>query len=76
MNLRQWLEAEYGRATKIAAHFAVSDAAISSWKFNGVPVDRMKAVRDYTEGAVTLDEMVPDSQPRPTSEPTTAAAGA
>ncbi len=63
MNLPQWLDAEYGRARKMAAHFGRSEAAVSQWKSNGVPLDLMKAVRDYTGGAVTLDEMVPESEP-------------
>lgn len=65
MDLNTWLSAEKGRASKLAAHFGKTPAAISQWKTNGVPVDLMKAVRDFTDGEVTLEEMVPDSAPRP-----------
>lgn len=62
MNLSQWLAAEKGRASAMAAHFNVSPAAVSQWKSNGVPLANMKAVRDYTGGQVTLEEMVPDKK--------------
>lgn len=60
MNLTTWLEAEKGRSTALATYFGVTPAAVSQWKTNGVPVANMKAVRDFTGGAVTLEEMVPD----------------
>jgi len=73
MNFISWLEAEKGRAALLAQHFGKTAAAISQWKTNGVPVGLMKAVRDFTGGAVTLEEMVPDydgtSRPGPESEP-------
>lgn len=59
MNLITWLEAEKGRSAALAAHFGKTPAAISQWKSNGVPLERMKAVRDFTGGEVTLEEMVP-----------------
>jgi DNA-binding transcriptional regulator YdaS (Cro superfamily) len=64
MDLNTWLAAEKGRAAALAAHFAVTPAAISQWKSNGVPVAHMKAVRDFTGGEVTLEEMVPPSAQR------------
>lgn len=63
MNLTAWLEAEKGRSAALAQLFGVTPAAVSQWKRNGVPLDNMKAVRDFTGGLVTLDEMVPDSTP-------------
>jgi DNA-binding transcriptional regulator YdaS (Cro superfamily) len=68
MNLKDWLEDERGRSDALANHFRVSKAAVSQWKSNGVPVDKMKAVRDFTEGAVTLDEMVPEPGPTLTQQ--------
>lgn len=44
----------------MAAHFGVTVSAVSQWRANGVPIDRMKAVRDYTGGTVSLDEMIPE----------------
>ena len=62
MDLTTWLAAEKGRATALASHFGVTPAAVSQWKQNGVPVANMKAVREFTGGEVTLDEMVPDAK--------------
>jgi hypothetical protein len=61
MDLTTWLEAEKGRSAEMAAHFKKTPAAVSQWKINGVPVGLMKAVRDFTRNAVTLEEMVPES---------------
>lgn len=63
MDLNTWLEAEKGRAAALAAHFNRTPAAISQWKTNGVPLALMKAVCDFTGGSVTLDELVPDTDP-------------
>jgi DNA-binding transcriptional regulator YdaS (Cro superfamily) len=60
MNITDWLEAEKGRAAALAAHFGKTPAAVSQWKRNGVPLDLMKSIRDFTGGAVTLEEMVPE----------------
>ena len=62
MNLIQWLDADEGRGrlTALAEHFGLTQSAVSQWRSNGVPPGRMKAVRDFTSGAVTLDEMLPD----------------
>lgn len=59
MDLTTWLEAEKGRLAALAAHFDVTPSAVSQWKKNGVPVANMKAVRDFTGGSVSLEEMVP-----------------
>ena len=59
MDLATWLDAERGRSTRIASHFGLTLPAITQWRTNGVPVNRMKAVRDFTDGEVTLEEMVP-----------------
>jgi hypothetical protein len=59
MDLATWLEAEKGRASALAEHLNKTLSAISQWKRNGVPVALMKAVRDFTGGAVSLEEMVP-----------------
>lgn len=62
MKLNDWLDSEVGRATKLAAHFGLSLSAVTQWRSNGVPVDRMKSVRDFTGNDVTLEEMIPDSK--------------
>lgn len=61
MDFGQWVEAEPGRASTVAAHFKVGISAVSQWKRDGVPLKRMKAVRDFSGGEVTLEEMVPPS---------------
>lgn len=63
MDLITWLDAERGRAGALAEHARVTKAAVSQWKTNGVPVEKMKLVRDFTDGVVTLEEMVPESPP-------------
>ena len=60
MNLPTWLDADRGRLTALAAHFDLTPSAVSQWRTNGVPPARMKAVRDFTGGVVSLDEMLPD----------------
>jgi DNA-binding transcriptional regulator YdaS (Cro superfamily) len=60
MKLDQWLDAERGRMSLMAVHFGVTTSAISQWR-SGVPPSKMKAVRAFTKGAVTLDDMVPDA---------------
>jgi len=59
MNLNQWLDAETGRSARLAEHFNVTPSAVTQWRTNGVPVDRMKSVRDFTANAVTVEEMLP-----------------
>ena len=48
--------------TEMAAHFGVNKTAVWGWKVHGVPPSRMKAVREFTGGAVTLEDMVPEPQ--------------
>lgn len=64
MNLPDWLDAERGRLTLLAAHFDLTQSAISQWRVNGVPPGRMKAVRDFSGGLVSLDEMLPEPSGR------------
>lgn len=46
----------------MAEHFGVNKTAVWGWKVHGVPPTRMKAVRDFTLGKVTLEDMVPEAQ--------------
>ncbi len=65
MNLTAWLEDEKGRSAALAAHFSLTPSAVSQWKINGVPRDKMRAVRDFTCGSVSLEEMLPpESSPK------------
>lgn len=60
MKLSSWLDADRGRLTSMAAHFGLTQSAVSQWRTNGIPPSRMKAVRDFTQGEVALDDMLPD----------------
>lgn len=64
MNLPDWLDAERGRLTAMAAHFDVTPAAITQWRTVGVPVTRMRAVVEFTSGAVSYEEMVAQREER------------
>lgn len=65
MNLRTWLSEERGRHAALAAHIGVSPGRMSQIAADGVPVKFMTAVRDFTGGAVTLEEMVEEKTPEP-----------
>lgn len=60
MKLNEWLNKEVGRSAKLAAHFNRTPGAISQWRKNGVPVNFMTSVRDFTDGEVTLEDMLPE----------------
>lgn len=60
MTFNEWIKGEKGRASQIAQHFGVTPAAVSQWQQNGVPVRHMKALRDLSDGALTLDELLPE----------------
>lgn len=59
MDISSWLDGERGRLKALAAHFGLTQSAVSQWRASGVPVGRMRAVRDFTAGAVTLEDMLP-----------------
>lgn len=59
MDICTWLDADRGRLKALAAHFGLTQSAVSQWRANGVPVGRMRAVRDFTGGEVTLEDMLP-----------------
>ncbi len=63
MDLPTWLDGYRGRLTALAEHFGLTQSAVSQWRTNGVPLHRMKPVREFTDGEVSLDEMVPDGRP-------------
>ncbi|MFO0454249.1 MAG: YdaS family helix-turn-helix protein [Pseudomonadota bacterium] len=69
MNLSDWLDAERGRLTALAAHFDVTQAAVTQWRTTGVPVTRMRAVVEFTDGAVTYEDMVSQREERHRATP-------
>ena len=64
MRFEDWLDAERGRLTKVAAHFQVSPSAVSQWRVNGVPVNNIVALHELTEKAVSLEELLDRSPMR------------
>ena len=58
MTLAQWLSEESGRTSAMALRFGITLSAVSQWRDNGVPVDRMADVSQITGGAVTIEDMV------------------
>lgn len=73
MRFDDWLDAERGRLTKVAAHFEVSPSAVSQWRVNGVPVDSMLALYEFTGKEVSLEEMLERSAHRSDQVPQQAA---
>jgi len=63
MKFHQWIAGERGRQKLVAEHFDITKSAVSQWVQNGVPVDRMLAVRTLSGGAVTLEELMDPSAP-------------
>lgn len=59
MDISTWLDADRGRLKALAEHFGLTLSAVSQWRANGVPVGRMRAVRAFTAGQVTLEDMLP-----------------
>lgn len=74
MNLKPWLDEERGRYTALAAHLGVSIGRMSQIADEGVPNKYMLAVRDFTAGSVSLEEMVQARTPEPKAEPAKAGA--
>jgi len=59
MKLNEWLDAETGRTKSLADLFGLTPSAVSQWRDNGIPPRRMLAIRDFTNGVVTVEEMLP-----------------
>lgn len=59
MDIGTWLNNERGRLKALAEHFGLTQSAVSQWRTKGVPVGRMRAVRDFTRGEVSLEDMLP-----------------
>ena len=49
---------EPGRARRLAEFLGCSKTAVSLWRENGVPMDRMQLASAFTDGAVTVDDML------------------
>lgn len=58
MKLKSWLDEERGRSKALADHLDVSPGRITQMADDGVPPKFMLLVRDFTNGAVSLEELV------------------
>lgn len=62
MRLKDWLTAEVGRAARLSEHLGFKNGSMVSQMANGivdVPVKHYRAIRDFTGGEVTLDDLLP-----------------
>jgi DNA-binding transcriptional regulator YdaS (Cro superfamily) len=66
MELHVWLDHIPGSSQKLALHLGVNKTQVSQWKTQSakglkrIPCKYLKAVRDFTHNAVTLEELVPE----------------
>lgn len=58
MKLTEWLDAERGRLTAMAERFDVTPSAVSQWRTNGVPVDKIMDVHEFTARAVSIEDLL------------------
>lgn len=60
MDLHQWLDIprNRGKAQELAQHLGVHKTAVSLWRDNGVPLDRMAEVSRFSKGVVKIKDMV------------------
>jgi DNA-binding transcriptional regulator YdaS (Cro superfamily) len=68
MDLHDWIDAVPGRATATAEHFGVSVSAVSQWRGRGAPVRFWRLISKWTEGAVSVDELLALSESRRTQQ--------
>lgn len=58
MHLKNWLSLERGRATALADRLGLTQGRITQMADDGVPAKYMLAVREFTEGEVSLEDML------------------
>lgn len=59
MRLDQWLGQERGRGRMLAGFLGVTRSRVSQMLKDGVPKKFIRKVSRFTEGEVSIDEMVP-----------------
>ncbi|WP_367158587.1 YdaS family helix-turn-helix protein [Comamonas sp.] len=57
-DLKTWLSQERGRSKALAARLGVSKSRMSQMVSGGVPREHLIAVRDFTNGEVTLEALL------------------
>jgi DNA-binding transcriptional regulator YdaS (Cro superfamily) len=65
MKLKDWLDAKKGRAAALASHLGVTPSMVSQMVREKDPVrippSHYRAIREFTDGAVGLEDLVPKS---------------
>lgn len=64
MRLDDWLRERPGMAKAMADHFGVAKSAVSQWRDRGPPVEHLRAIVEWTGGAVTLESLLADIEDR------------
>jgi hypothetical protein len=62
MTFSEWIDEERGRVAQVAGRFGISMSAVTQWRTNGVPVERMVELRELTAERVSIEEMVTERQ--------------
>lgn len=59
--LKTWLQAEYGRQVRLAAHLGIPAPSVAGWLSGRrpVPVVHGAAIEQFTGGAVTRQDLFP-----------------
>ena len=57
-DLKTWLSQERGRSKALAARLGVSKSRMSQMVSGGVPREHLIAVRDFTNGEVSLEALL------------------
>ena len=65
MKLKSWLEVGRGRCTSLSAHLGVTVSRVSQMASDGVPVKFMNAVSAFTQGEVSIADLVEERTPEP-----------
>lgn len=62
MSLQTWLDAKRGRGAALAKHLRVPPSMVTKMATGKkpVPLDQCPYIEDFTEGAVTCEELRPD----------------
>lgn len=60
MKLKTWLKAERGRSKSLAEHLRVTEGRITQVAASGLPPAYMQSVSDFTQGVVSVADLVAD----------------
>lgn len=58
MDFCEWLDGERGRQLRVAEYFDVTPSAVSQWRRNGVPRDKIAQVHELTKRAVSIASLL------------------